>query len=95
MDIAEWLKQLGHGWFTEGFDTPDLREARELLDEDTNCMAEVHTQAGDHRRSCFDAFGGLTGALGNRQRGVLARPPAPQVPQKVWWTRSPGSGGAA
>jgi predicted ATPase len=22
-----------YGWFTEGFDTPDLREARELLDE--------------------------------------------------------------
>jgi predicted ATPase len=22
-----------HGWFTEGFDTPDLRDARALLDE--------------------------------------------------------------
>jgi len=22
-----------YGWFTEGFDTPDLRDARALLDE--------------------------------------------------------------
>ncbi|HEX5607109.1 MAG TPA: hypothetical protein VFY96_11370, partial [Candidatus Binatia bacterium] len=22
-----------YGWFTEGFDTPDLKQARELLDE--------------------------------------------------------------
>jgi hypothetical protein len=22
-----------HGWFTEGFDTPDLKEAKVLLDE--------------------------------------------------------------
>ena len=26
-----------YGWFTEGFDTPDLREARSLLDELAEC----------------------------------------------------------
>jgi hypothetical protein len=25
--------RLVHGWFTEGFETPDLKEAKALLDE--------------------------------------------------------------
>ena len=36
--IAEWLTSLGnlapvYGWFTEGFDTLDLKQAKTLLDE--------------------------------------------------------------
>ena len=50
--IADWLKTLGrseyepqqardllapvYGWFTEGFDTLDLKEAKALLDELTS-----------------------------------------------------------
>ena len=32
--IAEWLESSPvYGWFTEGFDTLDLKEAKVLLDE--------------------------------------------------------------
>jgi predicted ATPase len=31
-DEARELLALVYGWFTEGFDTPDLQEARALLD---------------------------------------------------------------
>jgi DNA-binding SARP family transcriptional activator/predicted ATPase len=31
-----------HGWFTEGFDTPDLREAKALLDELTQAVRHLH-----------------------------------------------------
>ena len=41
MDIVVWLRSLGleeyeapvYGWFTEGFDTLDLKEAKALLAE--------------------------------------------------------------
>ena len=32
-DEAHALLALTYGWFTEGFDTPDLKEAKALLDE--------------------------------------------------------------
>jgi predicted ATPase len=32
-DKARDLLAPVYGWFTEGFDTPDLREAKALLDE--------------------------------------------------------------
>jgi hypothetical protein len=31
--VRELLAPVYDGWFTEGFDTRDLREAKELLDE--------------------------------------------------------------
>jgi predicted ATPase len=31
-EVRELLAPV-YGWFTEGFDTPDLKEARALLDE--------------------------------------------------------------
>jgi len=34
-DAAQQLLAEVYGWFTEGFDTSDLREARALLDEVT------------------------------------------------------------
>ncbi len=33
IDEAHWMLAEIYGWFTEGFDTPDLREARALLEE--------------------------------------------------------------
>jgi predicted ATPase len=32
-DEASDLLARAYGWFTEGFDTPDLKEAKALLDE--------------------------------------------------------------
>jgi predicted ATPase len=32
-DEARELLAAVYGWFTEGFDTPDLKEAKALLDE--------------------------------------------------------------
>jgi predicted ATPase len=32
-DEARELLAPVHGWFTEGFDTPDLKQAKALLDE--------------------------------------------------------------
>jgi predicted ATPase len=33
MDEARQMLAEVYGWFTEGFDTPDLREAKALLEE--------------------------------------------------------------
>lgn len=30
---ARWMLAEIYGWFTEGFDTPDLKDARALLDQ--------------------------------------------------------------
>jgi adenylate cyclase len=32
-DEARWVLEEIHGWFTEGYDTPDLKEAKALLEE--------------------------------------------------------------
>jgi predicted ATPase len=42
-EASSVLKQV-YDWFTEGFDTADLRHAKELLDQ-LNCLASPQTQA--------------------------------------------------
>jgi hypothetical protein len=34
---------LVYGWFTEGLDTADLQDAKNLLEELANCFPIVHT----------------------------------------------------
>ena len=40
-----------YGWFTEGFDTADLREARLLLEEMSGAVRAVAARSGTHSRS--------------------------------------------
>lgn len=67
---ARHLLETVYGWFTEGFDTPDLQDARALLlalggtvtrTEAEPCQAEGETQEADH---------GATSAPGEAMRGA-------------------------
>jgi predicted ATPase len=60
MSLARLLRQQGraaegrdllaecYAWFTEGFDTPDLREARELLDGSLTDVNRPWGESEDH-----------------------------------------------
>src|SRR5580704_13398583 len=67
-----------YGWFTEGFDTRDLKEAKALLEE----LAKLHYEKPDILRRLFRSGGGTLDAVSSDQFSSL------MPTEKSAWRRS-------
>ena len=69
-----------HGWFTEGFETLDLKEARRLLDEVTNEGIRASKRNGTVQRSGGSCRFWQGPGLHRRSGQIDAQTRAPSVP---------------